>query len=429
MEVAILINEFPPNIRSGIGRYAEMGIKYIAEVPDTKVCVFTTNTGHLPKYEVVNGIEVYRPMNSFQHLVMKIREKMDSFFFSRLYLIINVFFNNFHCYRLVKKRHREKPFDAIVIHSLVHSIAGILCGLTLDVPIVFHKHSGEFTRMPDWWRRDPLKLMGLSESTLEKLSTRIIVLTREMFETNKGYGIDPDKMRIVPHGYEVDFFMKTNLQSSEAQAKIAELRTTLGLTEDTRVILYVGRLTEDKGVFNLVKAIKLLVMQGRKVKLVFVGSGKNPQLRRMIKQYALEREIHAYYRIINTESVLYHYAIADVCISPSIFKEPFGMVASEAMSFRIPTILGDGYSQLFASYEGKPCVWYVNGREPEAIADKLAHVLDNPAEAREVAQNGERFVKNCLSWTIAAAKTVDIYREAIAVRKQVRAQQCLESAN
>lgn len=413
MEIAILINEFPPNIRSGIGRYAEMGIKYISKVDNTNVSVFTTNTGHLPKQQDVNGITVYRPMNFIQRVAMKIRERADSFFFSRFFLIINVFFNNFHCFRLVRKRHKEKAFDVIVIHSLVHSISGILCGLMLDVPIVFHKHSGEFTRMPDWWRRDPLKLMELAESTLEKLSTKIIVLTEEMYANNLRYGISPEKLRIVPHGYEVELFQKTDLNSSYAKQKAAQLKKKLAIGDNTKVILYVGRLTKDKGVFSLIKAIELLVKEGKDIKLILVGSGQNPQVRALIKSCGLENEIQAYYKILDTESVLYHYAIADVCISPSIFKEPFGMVATEAMSFGIPTILGDGFSKLFSEYEGKPCAFYVDGREPKKICEMINYVIDNKDIAQEVAQNGRRYVENCLTWEIAAQKTVAVYNEAI----------------
>jgi glycogen synthase len=415
MEIAILINEFPPNIRSGIGRYAEMGIKYISKIEDAEISVFTTNTGNLPMYEIKHNIQVYRPMNWIQRIAMKIRRKMDSFFFSRLFLVINVFFNNFHCYRLIKKRNKEKPFELIVIHSLVHSISGILCGLTLKVPIVFHKHSGEFTHMKDWWRRDPLKLLELCEGKLEKLSTKIIVYTQEMYDTNKGYGIDPDKLHIVPSGYEVELFQLTDLSEPAALQKKAELKNTLQIEEHTKVILYAGRLTKDKGVFSLVKAIKFLLIQGYQIKLIFVGSGQNPQVRKFIKQQGLEKEIHAYYRILDTEKVLYHYAIADVCIFPSIYNEPFGMVALEAMSLGIPTILGDGFSKLFAAYEGQPCVRYVNGRDPEDIAKVLAFVMDNTSEANKMAENGRRFVENCLSWSTAAAKTMDVYREAIAL--------------
>lgn len=421
MEIAILINEFPPNIRSGIGRYAEMGIRYINEVENTSVSVFTTNTGYLPKQQEVNGIAVYRPMNLIQRIAMKTRERVDSFFFSRFFLIVNVFFNNFHCFRLVKKRHREKAFDVIVIHSLVHSVSGILCGLLLDVPIVFHKHSGEFTRMPDWWKRDPLKLMEFTESTMEKLSTKIIVLTNEMYENNLKYGINPKKLRIVPHGYEVELFQKINLNSSYARQKASQLKKELEIDGDTKVILYVGRLTEDKGVYSLIKSVKLLTEQGRRIKLIFVGSGQNPQVRGLIKKYGLQKEIHAYYRILDTESVLYHYAIADICISPSIFKEPFGMVATEAMSFGIPTILGDGFSKLFAEFEGKPCAFYVDGRDPEKIGTMITYVMDNKDKAQEVAQNGRRYVENCLTWEIAAQKTVDVYREAISTNKKLMA--------
>lgn len=413
MNMAIIINEYPPNIRSGVGRYAQMGIKYINEVENTNISVFTTNTGYLPKREEAGGIRIYRPMNLIQKTAMKLRKKANAFALNRFFLIINVFFNNFQCYRLVKKCHSENPFDVIAVHSLVHSISGILCGLSMDVPIVFHKHSGEFTRMPDWWRRDPLKLMELCEKIMEKRSAKIIVLTEEMYKKNLGYGISADKLRIVPHGYEVDWFQKADISNPENKRKAVELKKNLKIGAGTKVIVYVGRLTKDKGVFSLIRAIKPLIEQGHNLKLLLVGSGQNPQVCKLIKKLGLENAIYAYCKILDTKSVLYHYLIADICVLPSVYKEPFGLVATESMSFGIPTLLGDGFSRLFAEYNGRPCVLYADGRNPADLAKKISYLLDNKAAAREMAENGKQYVEKCLSWSVTAHKTVDVYNEAI----------------
>ncbi len=421
MEIAILINEFPPNIRSGVGRYAEMGIKYINKVENTSMTVFTTNTGYLPRQQDINGITVYRPMNSIQKIVMKIREKVKLSFLSRLLLFINVFINNFQFCRLIRKCHKEKAFDVIVIHSLIHSVTGFLCARWLGVPVVFHKHSGEFARMSSWWRHDPLKLVELTESAMEKLSTKIIVFTEEMYAENISFGINPEKLKIIPNGYEVEMFQNTDINSSFVKQKAANLKKELHISDNLKVILYVGELTEDKGVFNLIKAIQILVRNGHKVKLILVGSGKNSKVRSLINCYGLEKEIHAYYKTIDTKSLLYHYAIADVCIFPSITKEPFGMAITEAMSLGKLVILGYGYSKLFAEYENKSCAFYVDGKQPGKIGAKLAYIMDNKERFQEVAENGKRYVENCFKWETVAQKTVVAYNEAISSNDKLMA--------
>ncbi len=420
MEIAILINEFPPNVRSRIGRYAEMGINYINKVENTSISVFTTNTGYFPQHQDVNGIMVYRPMNLFQKLVMKIREKVNSSFLSRLFLFISVFINNFQFYKLIKKRHKVKAFDVIVIHSLVFSISGFLCARRLGIPVVFHKHKGEFARMPDWWRRDPLKLMELTESAMEKLSAKIIVLTEEMYAENLGYGISPKKLEIISNGCEVELFQEVDMNSSCAKEKLSLLKKELEIGDYTKVILYVGELTEDKGVFNLITAARVLVNNGYKFKLILVGSGKNYKVCSLINSYGLQQEVHAYYETLDTKSLLYHYAIADVCIFPSITKEPFGMTVTEAMSLGKLVILGYGYSKLFAEYRNKPCTFYVDGNQPGEIAAKLVYVIDNKDGFQGVAQNGQCYIEDCFKWETAAQKTVVAYNEAISQNEKLR---------
>ncbi|QNU68525.1 glycosyltransferase family 4 protein [Ruminiclostridium herbifermentans] len=421
MEIAILINEFPPNIRSGIGRYAETGIKYINQVDNTSMSVFTTNTGYLPQHQDVNGILVYRPMNFIQKILMRYREKIESSLLSRLLLFINAFINNFQFYRFIKKRHHNKAFDVIVLHSLIYSITGFLCARRLGIPVVFHKHREEFARMPDWWRRDPFKLIELSESAMEKLAAKIIVLTEEMYAENLRYGICPEKLMIISNGCEVDLFKQVDLNCSSTKQKMTELKKELNIADDRKVILYVGSLTEGKGVFNLIRAVKILINNGHKVKLVLVGSGRNAKVRALINNYGLQKDIYAYYKIIDINSLIYHYAIADVCIFPSITKEPFGTTVTEAMSFGKLVILGYGYSKLFAEYENKPCAFYVDGNQPGKIGAKIAYVLDNKDRFQEVAQNGQRYIQNCFKWETAAKKTVVAYNEAISSNENLMA--------
>ena len=422
MEIAILINEFPPNVRSGVGRYAEMGIKYINQVENTSMSVFTTNTGYLPQYQDVNGVTVYRPMNFIQKIFMKLREEVESSsFLSRFFLFMNVFINNFQFYKIIKKRHQKKAFDVLVIHNLIHSFSGFLCARRLGIPVVFHKHRGEFSRMPDWWKRDPLKLVGLTESAMEKLAAKIIVLTEEMYAENLSFGIRPEKLKVISNGCEVDLFHKTDINCSCAKQKAADLKKELDIGDDTKVILYVGSQTEDKGLFNLIKAIKILVNNGYKVKLVLVGTGKNAKVQTLVNCYGLQKDIYAYYKIIDTNSLIYHYAIADVCIFPSIAKEPFGMTVTEAMSFGKLVILGYGYSKLFAEYENKPCAFYVDGKQPGKIGAQLVYILDNKERFQEVAQNGRLYVQNCFKWETAAQKTVIAYNEAISSNENLMA--------
>jgi glycogen(starch) synthase len=103
--------------------------------------------------------------------------------------------------------------------------------------------------------------------------------------------------------------------------------------------------------------------------------------------------------------------MADLCVFPSLF-EPFGLVATEAMALARPVILGDGFSRLFLGDPDRPAVRYVRSADPGSIADAVIDLMHDPAARRALAANGERFVRERLSWARTAKETIEVYRAA-----------------
>lgn len=118
------------------------------------------------------------------------------------------------------------------------------------------------------------------------------------------------------------------------------------LNSDDFVILYSGRIAEEKGVFELIKAFQALSAKYNDLKLMIVGCCwfpnimKSPYMDRIMElNFNLSRVIFVGY--IPMERLAYYYGIADVVAIPSIWDEPFGMVALEAMALSKPIITTD----------------------------------------------------------------------------------------
>ncbi|OHB75301.1 MAG: hypothetical protein A2Z34_09605, partial [Planctomycetes bacterium RBG_16_59_8] len=120
------------------------------------------------------------------------------------------------------------------------------------------------------------------------------------------------------------------------------LRRSLGIG-DRKVVLYVGRLEESKGIPFLVKAVA--AMGERRPLLLMIGSGSGrAELDRSIREHGLERDVRVIDHVENLELYRY-YAIADLVALPSITtrreREPWGLVLNEAMNQGRPVVATD----------------------------------------------------------------------------------------
>jgi glycosyltransferase involved in cell wall biosynthesis len=147
-----------------------------------------------------------------------------------------------------------------------------------------------------------------------------------------------------------------------------------------------------------------------------VGKGEDQSLSKMVKDFRLEESVILVNKWLNDEEKIAHFALADVCVFPSI-NEPFGIVASEAMAMEKPVVVGaSGISgfreQVVPNGEERTGV-HVNGNSPEDIAWGIKEVLRNPEEAKKWGKNGRKIVLKKFTFDIAAAKTLSIYESLI----------------
>jgi glycosyltransferase involved in cell wall biosynthesis len=174
--------------------------------------------------------------------------------------------------------------------------------------------------------------------------------------------------------------------------------------------LFVGRISEQKGIFQLLDAARQLP-EG--VQLVLCASSPDtPELLTRLQTAVSGRPpIRWINAMLPVEEVVQLYSHAAVFVCPSIY-EPFGIINLEAMACGTPVVASrvGGIPEVVQDGETG---WLVEPGDPAALAGALQAVLADPARARRMGEAGRRRVEAHFSWDRIAALTMDVYRQAI----------------
>ncbi len=411
MRIAFLCWEFWPRLVGGLGTYAIEITKKFVELGH-EVTVFTLNDGSLSTKDFWNGIEIHRPLilDSSEIFPIFVREDLKRWghhikFFSDIfaynYLSASKLIN-----QLIKKEQRK--FDIISFHDWLSGFAGIMIKNNINLPSIFHVHSIEEQR----------SLGGGSEVVKEieracaKVADRIITVSYSMKDFLELLGYPKEKINVVYNGIDVEKYSLRNVNWN----LVEKLRERYKI-KDEKVILFIGRLTWVKGVANLIKAMPEVLKSFPNVKLVILGKGENyTDLIQLKQSLGVGERVEIRSEWVSEEERIAHYALADLCVFPSI-SEPFGIVSLEAMSMERPVVVGArGVSglreQVIPNGENR-CGVHINGEDPKDIAWGIKVVLENFEEAKEWGKNGRKRVVENFTIEKTARETLKIYESLI----------------
>ncbi|MGC9000840.1 glycosyltransferase family 4 protein [Caldisericum sp.] len=205
-------------------------------------------------------------------------------------------------------------------------------------------------------------------------------------------GINADKIFIAWQTVDNELYGR-NIKDEE----IEEIRRKYNINE--KVILYVGRLVNLKGIEYLLECLKKLKDEGIKFTIVFCGDGK---IKEAIEKYCEENNID--YRItgiIPYDKLPPFYKFARVLCLPSIttktFKEPWGLVVNEAFNQGCPVVVTDAVG----AGVGGLVKDGVNGfvvpeKNADALADAIGEILENEVIYNKLSMNAKEEIKK---WT------------------------------
>jgi glycogen synthase len=313
--------------------------------------------------------------------------------------------------------------DIVHCHTWYSHLAGCLVKYLQQVPLVLTTHSLEPHRP---WKVEQLGTAYYVSTFVERTAYQnadgVVAVSGSMKrDVELLYGVAPDRVRVIHNGIDLDQYRPT---------PNAAVLDEFGILPDVPFVLFVGRITRQKGIIHLVNALEYL-HPGVQVVLC-AGAPDTPEIGREMRdavERARARTSNAIIWIpemLPKEKVIALYTHAAIFVCPSVY-EPFGIINLEAMACEtpvvasavggIPEVVEHGETGLLVTPETTSAV-EVEPRHPEQFSRDLAAavntLLGDASLRARMARQARARVEREFSWTSIARQTLAFYEEVIA---------------
>jgi alpha-maltose-1-phosphate synthase len=296
--------------------------------------------------------------------------------------------------------------DVVHAHTWYADMGALWISQLYRIPLVVTLHSMEPLRP---WKADQLGSGYLVSSWIEKTAVeaahRVIAVSHKMREDILAhFGADPDRVVVIHNGIDPGQFRRTERRDALDR---------LGVRPP--YVLFVGRITDQKGIFHLLEASRQLPAG---VQVILCASAPDTpeievRLRRAVAELPNVRWIN---EMVPVDVVTQLYSHAAVFACPSVY-EPFGLINLEAMACETAVVASAVGGILEVVEDGRTGLLVPPGR-PDALAEALNRVLADPGLARAMGQAGRRRVEAAFAWASIAERTEQVYADAIAEFKR-----------
>lgn len=214
---------------------------------------------------------------------------------------------------------------------------------------------------------------------------------------------------IVPVGF--DWKQYCNLPpKGEFRRRFPEIR-------DRRIVLFLGRISRQKGLDLLISAFKQLISKRPDLHLVIVGpdgEGYGRHVRRWIREAGVEDHT-TFVGFIEPPFKLAAYVDSEVFVLPS-YAENFGVTVAEALACKTPVVITDRVNICDEIRRAQAGV--VVECSVQSLVEGMNRVLIDRCLAEHLAENGHELVQRQYSWDVVLQKTLAVYREVLDRRGQ-----------
>jgi len=305
-------------------------------------------------------------------------------------------------------------FDLVHSHTWYANLAGHLAAMTTGIPHLVTAHSLEPKRP---WKAEQLgggyKISSWIEAETYRAANRVIAVSAGMKkDVLDCYPfVSPDKVSVVHNGIDVDVFKPTFDES---------VLQKYGVDSSRPIVLFVGRITRQKGLIHLLRAAKQLPAG---VQLVLAASSPDEkvigdEVAQAVEEFKTTRPndiVHIDKQVSKSEliTLLSH---ASVFACPSIY-EPLGIVNLEAMACQtpvvasavggIPEVVVDGETGLLVEYSENDIKKFEDdfgAALNKVLSDKNAEAMGKAGRARAAKD---------FAWESIALQTIDLYKAVL----------------
>ncbi len=307
--------------------------------------------------------------------------------------------------------------DLVHCHTWYTHMAGIMAKLNYGIPLVITVHSLEPLRP---WKREQLGggydfSCWVEKTAIEMADAVIAVSEGTRNDVLKLFNVNASKVHIIYNGIDPVEYRKVD--ASPALQRY-------GIDPDIPYVLFVGRITRQKGIVYLVNAIQHMSKDFQVV--LCAGAPDTPEIAKEMKTAvetaASQRDgIFWIDEMVGKETLIQLYSGAEVFCCPSIY-EPFGIINLEAMACETPVIASSvggipevvvhdqtGYLVPVAQYYESP----FTPLDPNAFSKDLAHninrLMAKPETRKRFGKAGRQRAVDVFSWETIARQTADLY--------------------
>ncbi|WP_300458613.1 glycosyltransferase family 4 protein [Desulfobacula sp.] len=295
-----------------------------------------------------------------------------------------------------------------IVHAgrvLPEGLVGFFAARVFKIPLVIYAHGEEITT----WRQ-PVKLSVMKY--VYRQADGVIANSEFTKQELLKIGVTESRIINLSPGVDVQHF-KPGLVTEDLKKKI-------GVGDNNKLLLSVGRLSRRKGFDHTIKALSCLRKKGLDVHYAIVGIGKDkPYLEQLAQDNGVVKQVH-FLGHVSEEDLPRWYNAADLFVMPNREingdTEGFGMVFLEANACGKPVIAGIAGGTGGAVLDGKTG-FRIDGTRVDELTDHICKLLTDQTLARELGQNGLNRVQNSFSWQSIAAKTAKINCAIVKDRK------------
>ncbi|SDT94442.1 glycogen synthase [Polaribacter sp. Hel1_33_78] len=308
--------------------------------------------------------------------------------------------------------------DIVHCHTWYAHFAGIIAKLCYGIPLVITTHSLEPLRP---WKREQLGRGYDASSWIEKtaieMADALIAVSEETKEdVLKHFNVDESKVKVIYNGINLQEYVTTSETSTLDE---------YGIDKDTPYVLFVGRITRQKGIIHLVNAIKYINPDTQIV--LCAGAPDTPEIGKEMEDAVNEvkksrKNVIWIDKMLSKKEIIQLYSHADVFCCPSIY-EPFGIINIEAMACKtavvasavggIKEVVVHGETGFLIPVEQQKSAPF-EPINPDKFAKDLANgvnsVISNPSLRNSMAKKGRKRVEDYFDWIAIAKQVEELYK-------------------
>jgi len=399
VKVLFLTNEYPPHIYGGAGVHVGYLTRELAKTIDVDVRCFGDQDFKNSRL-AVKGYELdtsnFTCPKPLQSVFGAVRRCID-------FNTTNIDADLVHC------------------HTWYSHFGGILAKLSYGIPLAITTHSLEPLRP---WKREQLAggydfSLWVEKTALEMADAIIAVSAETKHDIERLFDVDPNRVYVIHNGIDLDEYRRVD----EADALIRD-----GIDPKEPYLLFVGRITRQKGIIHLVRAIQF--MDDDFPIVLCAGAPDTPEIGEEMKEAVAaaqqeRKKIYWIEEMLDRKAIVELYSHAAVFCCPSIY-EPFGIINLEAMACEtavvasavggIKEVVVDGETGFLVPIDFLEETFKL--ANPQKFSRDLAARINQLMKDRQLrekfARAGRKRADEYFSWSRIAEETKALYKKCCA---------------